>query len=107
MIVMTHAVYTEKDETPFIGLFVHAVAYPCEHVWNIPIKSYDRMGSYEYADGVRIKSSPLNTPKKWYRAAENVLLSTGKVQYAKTETETKAGMKADERRVLVCKECHK
>lgn len=93
MIVMTHSVYSETDEAPGTGLFVHAVAFPCEHVWNIQVPTEERL------------KPKGNTPKAWHRYAENVLLSTGKVRFAKTETETKAGVKDNEQRRLVCKEC--
>ena len=83
MIAMTHQLHKRGDGTGKEGLFVH-VASDCSgnHHWSVQITARDRM------EGA-------TTAKRWYRLAENVLLSFGKLRLVKV------GKWA----TLFCKEC--
>jgi 5-methylcytosine-specific restriction endonuclease McrA len=93
MLTMTYRVWKPEDNAEATGLFVHVASY-CEgqHAWSIPVPTAARL------------TPKSNRPKAFYRYAENVLLSTGRVVFAQTEAERKAGIPG-KKRVLACKEC--
>lgn len=83
MIAMTHQLHKRGDGTGKEGLFVYA-ASDCSgnHHWTVEITNQDRL------EGA-------TKPKHWYRLAENVLLSLGKLRL----------MKVGKWATLFCKEC--
>lgn len=74
--------YTSTKYGPMV---VNTRAKYCGCTWNVKITGQDRMGGYT-DDEVKYRATALKTPKQWYRAAENVLLATGKVVSRKSVT---------------------
>lgn len=85
-IAMTH------ESQKYGPMLVHALVSGCGCEYSVPVSAKERMGNdlralreqmsepdWELKEASAVNVPALKKPKQWYRYAENVLLSTGKV----------------------------
>lgn len=94
MITMTHR---SMKHGPMV---IKTESTRCGCTWDIKVDAETRMGPPPQRDenGVRFRVKPMRKPRDWYRVAENILLTTGKVHLQQQK------IMGQDVTVLVCKE---
>jgi len=83
------------------SMMVRVASTRCDCTWAVKVDAETRMGPPPQRDenGVRFRVKPMRKPAEWYRVAENILLSTGKLM-ARQVKDPMGNM----HNILVCKE---